>query len=185
MSTAVSQPISLSGQEFVRLPSNGKRRELVRGLIVQKPMPDMRHGIIGAKTGHMISSFLEQQDIGRTATNDAFVLTRRNPDTVRGADVCFISYGRLPRGPVPEGLLDVVPELVLEVRSPSDRLIRMNAKATEYIEGGVTVVCIVDPQQLRIMVYRQDSTQELGIDDVLTLPDVLPGFSAPVRKFFE
>src|SRR5258708_40294303 len=113
-------------------------------------------------------------------SNDSFVRTQRDPDTVRGGDVCYVSYSLLPPGPVPEGLLDLVPELVFEVRSPSDRLIKMIAKATEYIEAGVLVVCIVDPKQQRIMIYRQDATEELGIDDVLTLPDVLPGFSVTV-----
>jgi Uma2 family endonuclease len=175
----------LSAGEFVRLPQNGMRRELVRGHIVERPMPDLRHGVVCAKTGHMVSSFLDQNDVGRTATNDSFVRTRQNPDTVRGADGCFISFERLPRGPIPEGLLDAIPELIFEIRSPSDRLIRMIAKATEYIEAGVMVVCIIDPQQQKIMVYRQDDAGALGIDDVLTLSDVLPGFSVPVRKFFD
>lgn len=184
-STAVSQPLLLSAAEFVRLPRNGSRRELVRGQIVEKPMPGNKHGYYCSKVDRLVGNHVEQCDAGRTMCNDSFVVTHRNPDTVRGTDIHFFSYERLPRGPIPDEPLDVVPELVFEVRSPSDRLIRMIAKAIEYIEAGVVVVVIVDPQVQRLMIYRQDSTQELGIDDVLTLPDVLPGFSVPVRKFFE
>jgi len=54
--------------------------------------------------------------------------THSNPDTVRGADVNFYSYERLPKGKVPEGFLPVVPDLIVEVRSPSERWVEMYAK---------------------------------------------------------
>ena len=66
-------------------------------------------------------------------------------DSVRGGDVVFYSYTRLPRGPIPEGYLEVVPELVFEVRSPSDRWAKITAKVGEYLDAGVLVACVLDP----------------------------------------
>jgi len=68
-----------------------------------------------------IGNFVEEHDLGHATSNDSWVLVGRNPDTVRGGDVAHYSYGRVPQGPLPAGYLDVVPELVFEVRSPTDR----------------------------------------------------------------
>ena len=112
--------------------------------------------------------------------------TERGPDTVRGADVAYYSFARLPRGPIPKGYLEIVPELIFEVRSPSDRWPRILAKASEYLEAGVTVVCILDQMSERVIVCRADEPpQTLQGDDELHLPDILGDFRVPVRRFFE
>jgi Uma2 family endonuclease len=59
------------------------------------------------------------------------------------------------------------------------------AKAAEFLSAGVSVACVVDPDSRSVQVFRDDSQQKLQGDDELTLPDVLPGFSVPVRRFFE
>ena len=105
---------------------------------------------------------------------------------MRGADVCYISYALLPPGPLPDELLDVVPELIFEVRSPSDRWIKLVAKAAECIEAGARVVAVADPKDQTVSVYRPDEKAEvLKGEDVFVLPDLLPGFSVPVRQFFD
>lgn len=119
-------------------------------------------------------------------TNDTFIRTASSPDTFRGADVCFLSYARFPQdqetpdGPIP------APDLVIEVRSPTDRLNQLTDKATEYLEAGVAVVVVLMPATQTAAVYRdEDLPVRLDRDDIMTLPDVLPGFAVPVRAFFE
>ena len=56
----------------------------------------------------------------------------------------------------------------------------------EYLEAGVTVVVVLDGEPPTARVFRADgTTRELGPDDELTVPDLLAGFSVPVRRFFE
>lgn len=101
-------------------------------------------------------------------------------------DVCFISYGRLPKGPLTDDILEVPPELIFEVRSPSDRWTEMIAKALEYIAAGVTVVVLLDPKTASASVFRSDTRQEIfEAEQTLVIPDVLPGFEVLVKKFFE
>src|SRR5262249_32675504 len=110
----------------------------------------------------------------------------RGPDTVRGADVSYYSYHRLPRGEIPGGYLPEPPELVFEVRSPSDRWSQIIVKAGEYLESGVVVVCVHDVQTRSITVYRADQPhQTYREEDELDLSDVLPDFRLPVRRFFD
>jgi Uma2 family endonuclease len=184
MSTAL-HPALLTAEEFVKLPENGLR-ELVRGQIVELPMPGTRHGYVCMNVGRIISTFVRDNDRGRVMSNDTFVLTQRAPDTVRGSDICYFSYDRLPRGPLPVGIADNPPELVFEVKSPSDRWVKVIAKAAEYLDAGVLVVCIVDPEEETLTIYRPDKKpHSLMATDELSLPDILAGFSTPVRKFFE
>jgi Uma2 family endonuclease len=105
---------------------------------------------------------------------------------MRGPDVAFLSYARQPPGPLPQGYLAVVPELVFEVRSPTDRWSKLLAKAGEYLEAGVTVVCLLDQVSETVQVYRVDELpRTLHGDDALHLPDVLGDFRVAVRQFFE
>jgi Uma2 family endonuclease len=77
------------------------------------------------------------------------------------------------------------PDLVIEVRSPSERWTEAFGKVLEYLKAGVRVACIVDPGTETVSVYRPDEIQQiLTADDEFTLPDVLPGFQVNVGKLF-
>lgn len=113
------------------------------------------------------------------------VRTREGPDTVRGADIAYWSYERVPKGEIPEGLIPVAPDLVIEVRSPSDRWTDIFGRMLEYLRAGVRVVCIIDPDTETLSIYRPDEIQQiLTADDEITLPDILPGFRVVVGKLF-
>jgi Uma2 family endonuclease len=100
--------------------------------------------------------------------------------------VCFFSYERLPKGQIPEGLITAVPELVFEVRSPSDRWTAVVAKALKYLNAGVKVVVILDPKTESATAYRpHDREVVFEAGDNLAVPDVLPEFSVAVRSLFE
>jgi Uma2 family endonuclease len=105
---------------------------------------------------------------------------------VRGADVAFYSYARVPRGPLPQGYLAVAPELVFEVRSPTGRWRDIHAKVAEYLEADVLMVCVVDEQSQTAQLYHADLPPRiLTLDEELTLPEVLGDFRVPVRLLFE
>lgn len=184
MSTLTAAPALLTAEEFVARYEN-VHAELVKGVVKEYPVPWVKHGKICLRIGALIYQHVEANDLGHTASNDSWIRTGSNPDSVRGADVCFFSYERLPRGDIPEGLLPVVPELVVEVRSPSDRWKEIVVKAGEYLTAGVKVVAVLDPATASVTVYRPDELQQvLHNSDEWTLPDVLPGFSVVVENLF-
>ncbi len=116
-------------------------------------------------------------------SNDSFVQT--GSDTVREADVLFYSYERLPRDqPVPAGLHTVAPDLVVEIKSPSDSWIDLLTKVIEYLKVEVRVVVLIDPVKRTVSIYRADDQQILGTSELLTLNDVSPGFAVPVQQLF-
>jgi Uma2 family endonuclease len=178
----------MTAEEFLKLHGDESGVELVKGRVVRYPMPGGEHGEVCGNAYAFIREVVKAGGLGRVMTNDTFVRTGTNPDTFRGADVCFISYTRLPKEqPTPKGPLPVAPELVVEVRSPTDRNGDIQIKVGEYLNADVTVVVLLDPGIDAATVYRQseDIPQRFSNGDELTLPDVLPGFAVPVRRFFE
>lgn len=176
----------LTIEEYLALPDNDTPNELVRGKIVPLYVPTPRHGQICAEVVFFLGCYLDDHDLGHLVGNDSGIITERDPDTVRGADVAFYSYNRAPPGPLPQGYLPVMPELVFEVRSPGDRWGQILAKVGEYLEAGVTVVCVLDQMTERCHVYRNDEEMQVFLpDQELTIPDVLPGFQVVMRRFFE
>ena len=176
----------LRAEEFAKLPDRGVPTELVRGRIVEMNVPAPRHGEICANITTLINPHVRGQGMGRIVCNDGGIITERDPDTVRGGDVAYYSYHRVPQGPLPAGYLDVVPELVFEVRSPTERWSRLITKAGEYLEAGVSVVCLLDQVSETVQVYRADELpRTLHADDELHFPDILGELRVPVRRFFE
>jgi len=176
----------MTAAEFLALHGDESNVELVKGRVVRYPMPGPKHGLVCNKAAFLITRHVFEHDLGRVMSNDTFIRVASGPDTFRGADVCFLSYARLAKDqPLPDGAL-ISPDLVVEVRSPTDRLNKLTGKASEYLDAGVTVVVLLIPETQTAAVYRQDDLPvQLGSDEELKLPDVLPGFAVPVRAFFE
>jgi Uma2 family endonuclease len=187
MSTAtVSTSPLLTADEYARRSDPGYPEELVRGRIVPMPQPNRRHGQICNKVGRIFGNFAEEQDLGHVLSNDAGVITERNPDTVRGPDIAFYSYSRLPKGPLPANYGPEVPELVVEVRSPNDRWAQVHKKAAEYLDAGVLAVLVLDAEtQTAVVYFPEQMPRILGPDDELSLPEILPGFVIAVRRLFD
>lgn len=184
--TTMTQPdILLTAEQYAELPDDGRFTELVKGKVVDMPSPKPEHGYYCLNIGSLLREHVRSKDLGRVVSNDSGVVTAHGPDTVRGPDVAYYSYERVPKGPLPKGYWPA-PELVFEVRSPSDRLSDMYGKVGEYLNAGVKVVCLVDPDKATVIVYPgEEFHRMLGATDDLTLPEVLPEFHVPVRQLFE
>ena len=188
MTTAVVSPTPsaalISAEGFARRYS-GRHVELVDGVVVELPVPHQKHGKVCNWAAFYLTQFAVAEDLGHVTTNDSFVRLGVDPDRVRGADVCFFSYDRLPRGELPEGLVAVTPDVVVEVRSPSDGWNSVLIKVGEYLTAGVRVVIVLDITTRSASVYRAESRQQIfDADEDLSIADVLPGFAVRVEKLF-
>ena len=185
MATALETTL-LTAEEFLHLDDGGASTELVRGRIVELKLPYTAHGYYCCRIATTLGAFVEQYQLGRIGGGGAGVVTECDPDTVRGPDITFYSYERIPRGPLPEGYWTAAPELVVEIRSPDDRWKDILLKVSEYLSAGVLTVAVADPQTQRVHLFSADrETSVLNVDDQLTFPDILPGFAVPVKKLFE
>ena len=141
------------------------------------------HGNIEIVLGFALRAFAQQSKLGWVMSGEVGIYTRRHPDCVRGADIVFVSRERLSRPP--EGFLEVAPELIVEIISPSDRWSDMRRKLDEYFAIGVSLVWVVEPDNRTVLVYHTSiNFRELGESDTLVGEGVLKGFSLRVADLF-
>ncbi|MEG3937435.1 MULTISPECIES: Uma2 family endonuclease [unclassified Microcoleus] len=106
------------------------------------------------------------------------------PDTnVKAPDVSFVRAARLRQSPRYFG--ELVPDLVVEIKSQSDRIKPIETKVLKFIELGAIVGILIDPDEETVTIYR--STGEptvLGNGDILTVAELFPGWELPVSELW-
>ncbi|MEG5018061.1 MULTISPECIES: Uma2 family endonuclease [unclassified Microcoleus] len=106
------------------------------------------------------------------------------PDTnVKAPDVSFVRAARLRQSPRYFG--ELVPDLVVEIKSQIDRIKPIETKVLKFIELGAIVGILIDPDEETVTIYR--STGEptvLGNGDILTVAELFPGWELPVSELW-
>jgi Uma2 family endonuclease len=174
----------ITGDELLAMGDIGPC-ELIEGRIVPMVPTGSEHGVIESNLSRHLGNFVADKKLGKVMNGEVGIFTRRRPDSVRGADIAFVSRERLADRPT-KGFLTVAPELVVEIVSPSDRWQDVRQKIEEYFAIGVQRVWIVEPDNRDVLVYSASTEmRKLGEGDLLTGEGVLEGFSLPVAELFE
>ena len=160
--------------------------ELVEGEIVLMSKPSGLHGQITMLLGAKIFNYATENGLGIVTAAETGFLLERNPDgrdTVRGLDIAFIRSERAP-GVLPDHLVEIAPDLVVEVVSPSNKVVDMQRKIRQLLVAGTALVWIVHPDTRTVEIRTRAGAKTLEEGDTLNGGDVLPGFEIPVRKIF-
>jgi len=166
------------------LPSGDVDFELDRGKFIVIALPEHLHGAVQLGIGSALYMQGEQRGHGRAFTEVGVVLSRR-PDTVLGPDAVFISTAKLPVVESPEGYLETIPDLAVEVRSRNDSAAELDRKIAHYLGAGVRVVWIADPKTKTIAAHRAgEKPRVFSESETLTVDDVIPGFHLNVADVF-
>ncbi|MCE2502016.1 MAG: Uma2 family endonuclease [Dehalococcoidia bacterium] len=176
----------LTADDLLRLHSEGVRGELIMGVLHETVSNGLEHGEVVVNLASEFHGFVRPRRLGRVAGSDSGIQLERDPDTVREPDIAFISADRLPLDVRVRGYSQVVPDLVVEVVSPSDRPAPVYDKAQMWLRFGVRLVLVVDPETRSILALPSEgSARTFAENDTLDCGDVLPGFSCPVRNIFD
>jgi Uma2 family endonuclease len=177
----VAQKKLLTAKEFLVLPdpNDGTQQELVRGEIIETTLAGGMHGVSCSKAGRQIGNFVDDNDRGTVTSNDTGFITERDPDSVRGPDVAF--WDKLRLTVVPVGYIEIAPDMLVEVLSPSTTSKQIRAKLKEYFAKGVRLVWVISPEDRTLTIYRTlDEGRVLHETATVTGEDVLPGFTCRV-----
>ncbi|WP_445247005.1 Uma2 family endonuclease [Microcoleus sp. OTE_8_concoct_300] len=106
------------------------------------------------------------------------------PDTnVKAPDVSFVRAARLRQSPRYFG--ELVPDLVVEIKSQSDRIKPIETKVLKFIELGAIVGILIDPDEETVTIYRSTGEPSvLGNGDILTVAELFPGWELPVSELW-
>jgi Uma2 family endonuclease len=176
---------SYTAEDLMGISSQGKRFELVKGELIEMPPTGGRHGRVASRIDYRLRGYVEERALGEVFAAETGFRLVRNPDTVRAPDVAFVSKERLPSEEQLIGFPDLVPDLVVEVVSPSDSAAQVQAKVEDWLRSGVRLVWVAYPDTRSVAVYRAlDEIAVVGPGDVLEGGPVLRGFSCPVSDIF-
>ncbi len=172
-------------KDVLALRAGPERRlcELVDGVLVEKAM-GVRQAILASEIIQLLGPFVRAAARGVVLGADGMI--RTFPDQVRIPDVCFISWDRYSGPTVPdEGVSSSVPNLAVEVLSPSNTRAEMDRKLRDYFLAGVELVWVVDPKTQTAKSYTspEDSVQ-INKTGSLDGGTVLPGFRLPLKQLF-
>ncbi len=183
--TTTTEAKLLTADDLLRLEAEGVRGELIRGVLCGTMAAGQEHGEIAMRLGAALLGFIEPRGLGRVMGSDSGVWLERDPDTVREPDIAFFSGEKVPLDRRITGYAEVVPDLVVEVASPSDSNREVHDKAHMWLNHGVRLVWVVQPETRTVDVYRADEPiATLGEQDALDGLDVLPGFTCDVSAVF-
>jgi Uma2 family endonuclease len=172
-------------EEAVRIgETEGKLCELIDGVLVEKPM-GVYESRLAAILIRYIDEFVENHNLGFVTCPDGPIFV--DEAQLRYPDVGFFAWSRFPNRDVPdEAILDMVPDLAIEVISPSNTRKEMERKRREYFGGGCQLVWEVFGDDRRIDVYTNVDQFESRTDgQILDGGKVLPGFQLDVTKLFD
>ncbi len=173
----------LTADELLLMPRDGKRYELIRGVLVEKMPTADTHRIAVGRITTTIGNWADANDYGSVGAGEPGYLLDRYPDTVRAADVVWIAPGRIPEGT--QGYPELAPDLAVEVKSPSNSNPEMAAKAAMWLSYGSQEAWVANPETTTVTRYRLgEPPVVLGEDDILDGGDLLPGFTIPVWRLF-
>lgn len=178
-----AKPKLLTADDLLRLDGQGVRGELIRGALHERMPAGLRHGEVVAALLALLWMHIQPGRLGRVFGSDTGVILETNPDTVREPDVAFVSAERLPLDAEVDGYCPVAPDLVVEIKSPSDSEQEVDDKATMWLIHGVRMALMINPETGTIRVRRPDRPAALlSMDDTLDVGEVLLGFSCSVRE---
>ncbi|CAN5894359.1 Uma2 family endonuclease [soil metagenome] len=186
---SVAESPMMTTEELLALPDDGVDRELIRGQLREKPMTrrNRRHCRSTSRICNALEIWLDDspEPHGEILVGEAGFRLRRDPDTTVGIDLAYISAAVAAANPDRVFLIEGVPILAVEILSPSDKHEEVLDKIEVYLEVGVALVWIVDPDLRTVTVHRPDAEPELfnATQEILAEPH-LPGFRVPVAKLF-
>lgn len=171
-------------EEFEAMPLDGLW-ELIDGEMIEVSPAADESASTEAIIAHRLLSYVLPHRLGRVYGAEGGFVLFPDRETVLTPDVAFVTAERAPQGTARKHFPRPAPDLAVEVLSPSDRMADALRKVALYLEAGVRLVWLVDPDEQTVIVFRPDTTPQ-KLDATMTIDggDVLPRFSVPVAEMF-
>jgi Uma2 family endonuclease len=181
---AMTTKTRLTADDLERMPDDDSAIvELDEGELVTMPLASEDHGYFEGRIFNRIFSFADQHNLGRVYPGDTGF--RLNDQIVRGPDISFVRRERV-EALRSQGFAKGVPDLAIEILSPSQTFPQLLRKTKQYLAAGCQVVMIVNREAREIDVFKADGSEyTLQAGDTLEVAELLPGFSVKVGELFQ
>jgi Uma2 family endonuclease len=155
--------------------------ELQEGNLLVMGPSDIESSEIGAELIRLLGNWIKPRNLGRIFdSSGGFIM----PNTdLRAPDVSFVVASRLKRTVRDFG--NLVPDLVVEIKSKTDRIGKLEDKVKLFLELGAKIGILINPDERTVSVYRPNGEIEtLTGDDKLTIPELFPGWEINISEIW-
>ncbi len=175
--------------QLVCQPENAdKHFELINGELYEMPAPGGEHGFLASEISFYIRLYDRGRELGVTMVDAGF----HSPDdrlTLMVPDVAFTRMERAPN-PIPKKFMPLMPDLAVEIVSPSNTMSQIRRKAALYLQHGTQLVWIFIPDKKTAEVCRLDASGKIQSESIdaggaLSGEDVLPDFELELTTLFD
>jgi Uma2 family endonuclease len=183
--SAVASRTAYTIDEFLALPDHDLY-ELVDGKLAEVHVSNLSSAVAG-RILTRLTIHCEPKKLGEVFPCDSYYQCFADrPRHARKPDVSFIRKERLPQGWKADGYFTIAPDLAVEVLSPNDLAYKVDEKISEYLEAGVKLIWIINPEQRLVTVHRADGSSVVKRKETDTLDgeQVIAGFSCKVGELF-
>lgn len=175
-----SADIDLTDEQFYRLCQANRDLRLERtagGKLIIMPPTGWETGNRNSRLIQQLSNWADAE--GRGLVFDSSTGFRLPNGAIRSPDAAWVKRDRLEvLKPDPEKFLPLCPDFLIELRSASDLLADVQAKMREYLENGLPLGWLINPQDQQVEVYRPTQDVEiLNIPTEISADPILPGFT--------
>jgi Uma2 family endonuclease len=171
--------IELTDEQFFQLCQNNRDLRLERtakGELIIMPPTGWGSGNRNSRLTQRLGNWADADSTGLAFDSSTGLKLPNGAD--RSPDASWVKRERLEAlNPNPAKFLPMAPDFVAELRSATDRLETLQQKMQEYMDCGVLLGWLIDPENQRVEIYRQGQNVEvLQSPTSLSGEDVLPGF---------
>ena len=154
--------------------------ELVDGKIIVMGPSDVYASEVGARLIRFLGNWVDPRRLGRVLDSSGGFILPITKNNLKAPDVSFILADRLRRSP--RYFAQMVPDLMVEIKSQSDRIQPLQDKIQQFLSLGTQVGILIDPDKETVTIYYPDDSNPvvLGNSDEVEIPELLPGWSVPV-----
>jgi Uma2 family endonuclease len=157
--------------------------ELVEGEIIVMSPSGYESDEVALEIAAQLRNWVRPRKLGRVAGSSAGFKLPTSDEDVRAPDASFVKAERLRR--TTEDYARLVPDLFFEVKSKTDSLERLRQKIQVFLDLGALIGVLVDPRTETLEVYRPGvEATRLQNGDVLTVPELLPGWEMTVSEIW-
>jgi len=176
----------LTAEQFLAMPDDGLRYELIAGELRKMSPASMEHCNVVSELHGRLWQHVFQHKLGKLYVSEPGFRLSRDPDTVRMPDIAFLRRERLRGRDRRVPFWSGAPDLAVEVVSPNDTQNEVDEKVKAWLDAGAAMVWVVNPARRSVTVYRNSTDiKTLTEKDKLDGEDVVPGFRCRVGEIFE
>jgi Uma2 family endonuclease len=178
---ALQTSTKLTYEDFLVLPNDGRRHEILDGEHYVNPSPNTKHQMSSMRLVLALGDFVYAHSLGQVFHAPYDVVLSEHD--ILEPDLIFVSAAR--RAIITDANIQGAPDLVVEILSPGNHSYDERVKYHAYERFGVGEYWIVDPEAKTVTIYRREGGKFVRTQtgDAITTP-LLPGLALEVRAIF-